>query len=112
MQVTTKSAYAFGDLAQEAGLGSFVWGRASYLAGRYYHYIVALFTAAILLLVLPERTPWQFAFAAIALYVAYVILRKLIVRSEETEQAFYWGDKNWVKSLRVVPIFVPPRLGR
>ncbi len=96
MQSKASPFYQFRDLLQEAGVGSGTWSRWSYLAATYYHYIIAIFTAGILFLVL-IRHDWPLTLAATGLYVLYVILRKTLIRGE-IERRFYQADYQYIRA--------------
>ncbi len=84
-----KLSLDFRDFVDDAGLGSMIWGRASYWIATYYHYIVAAFTVVILGLTLLGRTPLELLVTWIVLYLGYVVLRKIIFRQPRWEQQFY-----------------------
>ena len=87
MSASASSLPKFEDLIHEAGLRSLVWNRASYLAGKYYHWIVAIFTTLILLTALIDRIGLLLTFGCIALYWAYFGVRKSM--TPNIERQFY-----------------------
>lgn len=87
MAAQIRSLQGFDDLLEQAGLGSLVWSFWSYLAARYYHYIIAAFTSLILLFGLALHTPDLFALVAVAGYGGYFLFRKLM--PARWERAFY-----------------------
>jgi len=84
----TNSATRFRDYGETAGLGSLIWGAQSQFLVRYFHYVVAAFTGAILLLVVIPYN-WLLAVASVAVYLLYVAARKVFTRRPATEQRFY-----------------------
>jgi signal transduction histidine kinase len=84
----TNSAPGFQDYGETAGLGSLIWGAQSQFLVRYFHYVVAAFTGAILFLVTVPYS-WQLATAIVAAYLLYVGVRKIATRHPVLEQRFY-----------------------
>ena len=84
----TNSASGFRDYGETAGLGSLIWGTRSQFLVRYFHYVVAAFTGAILLLVIIPYN-WLLAAAIVLVYLLYVGVRKVLMRRPALEQRFY-----------------------
>jgi signal transduction histidine kinase len=85
---TIRSTPGSRDYSETAGLGSLIWGAQSQFLVRQFHYVVAAFTAAVLLLVIVPYS-WQLAVAIVGGYVLYVIVRKVATRRPVLERRFY-----------------------
>jgi len=111
MEDRLKSFPKFQDLVKEAGLRSLIWSPLSYYAGRFYHWIVAVFTALIMLAAFAKRLPWQFAMAIVVAYGVYFAVRKRL--SPSWERRFYRVNVQFIRAqltilvitllLRIVP---------
>ena len=111
MEDRLKSFPKFQDLVKEAGLRSLIWSPVSYYAGKYYHWIVAVFTAAIMLAAFAKRLPWQLAVAIVVAYGLYFVARKRL--SPPWERRFYRVGVQFIRAqitllvitllLRIVP---------
>ncbi|HLF27421.1 MAG TPA: GAF domain-containing protein [Anaerolineae bacterium] len=84
-----KPLQGFREFAEDAGLGSMIWGRYSYLAAVGYHYIIGAFTACLLLVLLSRYASGSMALITTGLYLAYVALRKLLTRNPQAGRWFY-----------------------
>jgi signal transduction histidine kinase len=90
-QDAVNTAQKFRDYGESAGLGSLIWGAQSQFLVRYFHYVVAFLTSAILFLtVLPYS--WLLACAIVAGYLIYVGIRKVSTRRPALERKFYRAE--------------------
>ncbi|HTP11110.1 MAG TPA: GAF domain-containing protein, partial [Anaerolineae bacterium] len=87
---------SFRDYGETAGLGSLIWGAQSQFFVRYFHYVIAAFTGAILFLIIVPYS-WPLAAAILSGYLLYVAVRKVSTRRPAMEQRFY---RQWVQVLR------------
>jgi len=78
----------FRDYGESAGLGSLIWGAQSQFLVRYFHYVVAFLTSAILFLIIVPYN-WLLAFTIVAGYLIYVAVRKVSTRRPAMERKFY-----------------------
>jgi hypothetical protein len=103
MAARMKPLYGFDDLLDEAGLGSLVWSPFSYYAAHFYHYIIAAFTTAILILALALQLPDWFALLCISGYGLYFLFRKLMPAA--MERRFYRSRNQFIRA-QVAVVFV------
>ena len=96
-QDSTTSAQAFRDYGEGAGLGSLIWGAQSQFFVRYFHYVVAGFTALILLLIIFPSS-WPLGIAIVASYLLYVMVRKLFTRRPSAERKFYRPNVQFLRA--------------
>ncbi len=103
MQVRSTTFKGFDDLIEEAGIGSWTWNRYSYLAATYYHAIVAVFTAAILLLGFGRLVPPVWVLPALGVYGLYYAVRKGLNR--RAERKFYRPQVQLIRA-QVAIVFI------
>lgn len=96
MPVAQKPQSGFSDFVEDAGIGTMIWGRASYFTATYYHHIVAVFTASILFLSLLEILPLPIAFGLTLPYALYFFLRLGLSRADE--RRFYTPDTQFIRA--------------
>ena len=83
----TDTKLGLSKLALEAGLGTRIWNSYSYLAARYFHYIIGAFCVGIITSALLPHIQLRFVLLALTLFAIHFMVRMIWLRYNE--DAFY-----------------------